>query len=128
MKLHITILLSAIIIAAGLILSSRQTVNDRIFADDLLPPNKIISRADVINAVNRLDRAKLLSSIVSPEHRATDFRVLDAKASVDRKSIGIFTEVVLGNGTRSPITFGFERDYYGAWTATLRDQQFTLAL
>jgi hypothetical protein len=128
MKLNITILLSAIIIAAALVLSSHQANTDRYFATDLLPANKKISRADVIKAVEGLDRAKLLASIVHSSHRATDFRVLDAKASIDRKTIGIFGEVVLADGTRSPLNFGFEQDHYGAWTATLGEQRFILAL
>jgi hypothetical protein len=128
MKLHITILLSAIIIAAGLILSSRQTHNDGPFADDLLPSHKVVSRAEVIRAVDRLDRPKLLASIVPSGPRATDFKVLDAKASMDRKTIGIFGEVTLEDGKRAPLNFGFERDDYGSWTATFGEQRFTLAL
>ena len=75
MKLHLTILLSALIIATGLTLLSRQAHDTpRYFAADLLPSEITISRADVIKAVNGLDRAKLLANIVPAGRRATEFR------------------------------------------------------
>lgn len=128
MKLHLTILLSALIIAAGLVLSSRQAHERRYFAADLLPSEKTISRADVIKAVDGLDRAKLLANIVPAGRRATEFRVLDAKASLDRKTIGVFGEVVLEDGSRVAVNFGFERDDFGVWTTTLGEQRFVLPL
>jgi len=128
MKLHLTILLSAVVIAAGLVMSSRQAHERPYFAADLLPSNKTITRADVIKAVDRLDRANLLASIGPAGRRATELHVLDAKASLDQKTIGIFGEVVFEDGSRSQLNFGFERDDYGAWTATLGERRFVLAL
>jgi len=128
MKLHLTIVLSALIIAAGLVLSSRQAREQRYFAADLLPSEKTISRADVIKAVDGLDRAKLLANIMPAGRRATEVRVLDAKASLDRKTIGVFGEVVLEDGSRAAVNFGFERDDFGLWTTTLGEQRFVLRL
>ncbi len=128
MKLHLTILLSAVIIAGGLVLSSRQGHERQYFAADLLPSEKTISRADVISAVNRLDQGKLLANMAPAGRRATEFHVLDAKASLDRKTLGIFGEVVLDDGTRRPVNFGFEQDDFGMWAATLGEQRFVLAL
>ena len=129
MKLHLTILLSALIIATGLVLSARPTNNDRYFADDLLPSKKVISRADVINAANhQIDRTKLFSGLEAAGYHAKDFRVIDAKASLDQKAIMLFGEVTLQDGTNSPLNFGCGRDEFGVWKTQIYGQECTLSL
>ena len=115
MKLHLTILLSAVIIAAGLVLAQRQAHEARPFADDMLPTRKTISRADVIKAVEHIDQAKLLAVFKNPGWEIAAFRVVDAKAALDGKSIGIFGEATTKDGTRSPLNFNFSQDEYGRW-------------
>lgn len=115
MKLHVTILLSAVIIAAGLVLASQQANERRLFADDMLPARKPIARADVIKAVQALDQSRLLSLVTNPNLGVTAFQAIDAKAALDGKSIGVFGEAVLPDGKRSRLNFSFERDDFGRW-------------
>ncbi|HSI14457.1 MAG TPA: hypothetical protein VK961_20570 [Chthoniobacter sp.] len=115
MKLHLTILLSAVIIAAGLVLAARQAHDVRPFANDMLPVPKTISRADVIKAVERLDQAKLLTEVANPKSQVTSLHVVDAKAALDGKSIGIFTEATTKEGVKSPLNFSFVQDEFGRW-------------
>lgn len=115
MKLHITILLSAVIIATGLVLAARQTNEIRLFAHDMLPSRKAIARADVIRAVQALDQIKLISTVTNRAWGVTNLRVVDAKAALDGKSIGIFSEATLADGKRTALNFSFSRDDFGRW-------------
>ncbi len=129
MKLHITILLSAIIVAVGLVLSSRPPVHDRYFADDLLPAKKTVSRAEVIDAANKqIDHTKLFAGLEAAGYHAKDFRVVDAKASLDQKALMLYGDVTLQDGTHSPLNFGCGRDEFGAWTGQVYGQSYTLSL
>jgi hypothetical protein len=115
MKLHLTIVLSAVIISAGLVLAARQPHEARTFADDMLPSHKTISRADVIKAMEQLDQAKLLAAFTYPEFHISAFRVMDARATLDGKGIGIFGEATTKEGTQSPLNFSFHQDEFGRW-------------
>jgi hypothetical protein len=129
MKLNLTILLSAVIISAGLVLAARQAHEARLFADDMFPPlHKPISRADVIKAMEKLDQAKLLAALTNPGSHISAFRVVDAKAALDGKRIGIFGETTTKDGTRSPLNFSFDQDEFGRWVINADSGQIVLPL